>query len=207
MVGGSKHWVFTINNYTEEDIEMLRAFECDYCIWGKEVGEKGTPHLQGYIALLNRKTLGWMKKNFHKTAHLETKRGKVSEAIAYCKKDNDFETKGEVPEEPYQRGGRATKEKYAAIIAHARAGDLTAIEEEDPHTFLQYNRILKSLFVCDKTSQMWTRGIWIHGPSGCGKTSTVMKLCENGFYEKPPRTKWWDGYMGEKVRSAVRIMP
>lgn len=200
MMGGAKHWCFTINNYTDQDLAALDSFECDYIIYGKEVGEKGTPHLQGYVALLNRKTLNWMKTNFHKTAHLEIKRGKVSEALNYCKKDGDFKERGNVPEEPAKLGGEATRAKYQAIIKYAREGNMFEIEDKEPHVFLQYNRVLRSLFTCDKTPQLYTRGIWVYGPSGCGKTSGVMALLENGFYEKPPRTKWWDGYAGEKVK-------
>lgn len=199
MMGGAKHWCFTINNYTDSDLIKLSEFDCEYIIYGKEVGENGTPHLQGYMCLLNRKTLGWLKKNFHPTCHLEQKRGKVSEALNYCKKDGDFVERGNIPQEQAARGAAATKEKYQTIIKHARAGNMFEIEENEPHVFLQYNRILKSLFICDKQTRLFTRGIWIHGPSGCGKTSGLMAVCELGFYEKPPRTKWWDGYQNEKV--------
>lgn len=195
----AKHWCFTINNYTDEDISKLDSFECDYIIYGKEVGESGTPHLQGYVALLNKKRLPWLKKHFHPKCHLEVKRGTVSEALNYCKKDGDFVERGEVPKEQTERGRMTATERYQKIIKHAREGNMFEIEENEPQVFLQYNRILKSLFVCDKQPRLFTRGIWICGPSGCGKTSGVMAACENGYFEKPPRTKWWDGYQNEKV--------
>lgn len=196
--GMAKHWCFTINNYTDEDIEKLNTFECDYIIYGKEIGESGTPHLQGYVVLLNKKRINWLKKNFHPTAHLEIKRGSVSEALNYCKKDGDFVERGETPKEQTNKATE-TRAKYQQIIAAARAGDLFYVEDQHPTVFLQYNRVLNSLYTCDSSPQLYTRGIWIYGPSGSGKTSGVLACLENGFYEKPPRTKWWDGYKGEKA--------
>ena len=44
-----RNLVFTVNNYTEADFNRLLSHEhFKYVIIGKEVGENGTPHLQGY---------------------------------------------------------------------------------------------------------------------------------------------------------------
>jgi hypothetical protein len=49
----TKHWCFTLNNYTENEMEQMEQMVPQFCekwVIGKEVGEKcGTPHLQGYI--------------------------------------------------------------------------------------------------------------------------------------------------------------
>lgn len=197
-MGGCRHWCFTINNYSEEDIAVLDSFACEYIIYGKEVGENGTPHLQGYVCLTNRKGMPWMKKNFHKTAHLEQKRGTVKQAIEYCKKDGDVTERGTEPEEQSAKGVKARQEKYQRIIQLARDGRMDELAEDEPYTYLQFHRTLTSLFTCDKKWLDQCRGIWIYGRTGCGKTSAVMKACENGYYEKPPRNKWWDGYKGER---------
>lgn len=80
------HWCFTVNNYTKEDI--IKIHDCEkikYAIIACEVGENGTPHLQGYLCWKNKQALSACKK-LHATAHWEVKRGTVQQAIDYCKK-------------------------------------------------------------------------------------------------------------------------
>jgi len=41
----SRNFVFTLNNYTTEEVELVKEWDCKYLIFGKEIGESGTPHL------------------------------------------------------------------------------------------------------------------------------------------------------------------
>lgn len=97
---GSKHWVFTVNNYTPDEYAAIVALSpgfADYLVVGKETGESGTPHLQGYICFKNRKALATAKRLISPRAHLETKQGTPSQASEYCKKDGDFVEFGTLP--------------------------------------------------------------------------------------------------------------
>lgn len=97
----AKHWCFTLNNYTSEEyrkiVDYLNSDHCIYGVVGKEVGESGTPHLQGYVSCRIRLTLRSIKVLLSDRAHFETKRGTPYEAAEYCKKDGDFVEFGEVP--------------------------------------------------------------------------------------------------------------
>jgi len=51
--------IFTINNYNNEHIDMLRDLfvnnTAKYIIYGKEIAPgTGTPHLQGYLSLVKK---------------------------------------------------------------------------------------------------------------------------------------------------------
>ncbi len=88
QISPSKHWIFTLNNYTQEDI---RAFtESDSSIvpqfcFQEEVGESGTPHLQGYLAFTTKKRPFSVFKT--KRIHWEKCRN-IKASISYCQKND-----------------------------------------------------------------------------------------------------------------------
>lgn len=91
-----KSWVFVVNNYTAADCIRLDALSAqdkiDYLVYGKEVGDSGTPHLQGYVVWKNRKTFNSCRDCLPFGAHVERQsdRSTVEEAAAYCRKDGEF---------------------------------------------------------------------------------------------------------------------
>lgn len=51
-ISTSLYWVFTLNNHTKEEFEILSKEICLYCLdyrVQEEIGDAGTPHLQGFI--------------------------------------------------------------------------------------------------------------------------------------------------------------
>lgn len=80
------HWIGTINNYTEEDKEILNSSkELNIVVAQTEIGENKTKHIQFYIKLNNKKRLTELKKIFSR-AHLE-KVNNIEKAIDYCQKE------------------------------------------------------------------------------------------------------------------------
>lgn len=90
QIAPSKRWCFTLNNYDESDIEALSSIVpecCNYGIVGKEIGENGTPHLQGYIEFKVKKR---PKSVFEsKKFHWEKAKANREKNISYCSKDGD----------------------------------------------------------------------------------------------------------------------
>ncbi len=83
---GKKHrnWMFTWNNYTEENIESIKSIKnCGY-IFQPEIGEEGTPHLQGCLLFKSPRTFAQVKR-LYPEIHLESIKYK-KKAIEYCKK-------------------------------------------------------------------------------------------------------------------------
>jgi len=88
----SKSWCFTLNNYQphhELDIQLLKH-DCSvsYLIYGREVGEAGNPHLQGFIHFKKRRSFGVVRLLLPLGCHLEAARGSPYQAAAYCAKDD-----------------------------------------------------------------------------------------------------------------------
>lgn len=83
----SYYWILRLSNYTNQDIEHLEHIfkcECDWYLFQEEIGEQGTPHLQGTLKLKKRKRMTEMKK-LHLSVHWEITKS-VSKSIEYSSK-------------------------------------------------------------------------------------------------------------------------
>lgn len=93
MPSAAKHWCFTLNNYTDEEFHALqalgteKAYDIAYLVFGKEMGQEATPHLQGFVSFTKRKRLTQVKPIISNRAHLEPAGGSPRQASEYCKKD------------------------------------------------------------------------------------------------------------------------
>lgn len=90
----SKYWCFTLNNYTEIEIGNLETIFSKFDIkygYGKEVGENGTPHLQGWIESSKKiRPLETFKEM--KRIHWEKRKGTREQNIKYCAKEGTYKT-------------------------------------------------------------------------------------------------------------------
>jgi len=97
---------FTWNNYTDADQQWCRDFaasDCKFLIFGREVGDSGTPHLQGFFVLTSKQRISALKKK-GMNAHLTPNDKKVDCARKYCQKDGDFEEFGSLKSKQGNRG-------------------------------------------------------------------------------------------------------
>lgn len=90
LPSASKRWCFTWNNYPEDAfvqiVQVCKGFEW---IAGKEVGENGTPHLQGYIESSSR--FRPFSLGLPKTIHWEKCKGNRIQNLEYCAKQGDYQ--------------------------------------------------------------------------------------------------------------------
>jgi len=133
----AKNWAFTLNNYGPEDEQRLQSLggEVVYLIAGREVGDSGTPHLQGYVSFRARKRFAQAKALIGGNPHIEVARN-PNAAIEYCKKDGDFFEVGAVPE------GAGSRNDLDAFKEDVKAGnhDLASIREIHTEVYAKYPR-------------------------------------------------------------------
>lgn len=125
----AKNWVFTLNNYTDDDVARLGNLPGDvsYVLFGREVGENGTPHLQGFISFETRKRLAQVKAVIGGNPHVEVCRN-IAASLTYCKKDNNFTEHGEMNA---AQGKRSDIESFKEDV---KAGLLELREVRERHS-------------------------------------------------------------------------
>lgn len=112
----SRKWCFTLNNFSEEEYNLLRHTlhlkKWKY-ILGKEVGsENETPHIQGFIEADNAIRFETLKKIMPR-AHMEVCKGSTLSNYEYCSKDGIFDTNIEVPCKNIQDAAARIRKQFA----------------------------------------------------------------------------------------------
>lgn len=187
----AKRWCFTLNNYLEEEFKSFEGLEWSYLVIGREKGAEGTPHLQGYIELKNKKKLTALKK-FNPRIHWEKLKGKPWQAANYCKKDGDFQEWGEISmkEKPGKKD-----EDFSFTVGNFLTGGMRRVLASPPT--MTRIRVLEKWATYLEPSRLEKPYVhWIWGASGTGKSRQAAEYPD--CYWKDD-TKWWDGYDGHET--------
>lgn len=101
-----KRYCFTLNNYSDDELNKIIKTAVSASILyiiGKEVGESGTPHLQGYINLPVKKSWSAVRKLFdNPRIHFENCKGSEAQNVKYCTKDGNWISNFYEEEEPLE---------------------------------------------------------------------------------------------------------
>lgn len=163
--GTSRGWVFTLNNWTESELETLNgAFNREnssstsqhrgeggsvpargghilYLCWQQETAESGTPHLQGYFEVskpIRRVGAGRLLRL--PRAHIERRMGTREQARDYCRKEDSRIEGSFVEWGTFSPGGQGTRNDLAAAVELAKQFGLNGILEECPTVYIKYSR-------------------------------------------------------------------
>lgn len=197
-----RNCVATLNNYVESDVEKLKEFfevYCWYGVFGKEVGESGTPHLQIYFELKSQMSLKQIRENNPNINNVQPRRSPMpKEAAGYCKKgmttrDDQKPEEGwsgyfDTPHGDWQgfehgkkdisSPGARTDLVNAAQLVKTGEKTVKELRQENPNLYHVYNRTLIALeadhletkFRCGEMTEC----VWYHGKPGRGKSHAVF---------------------------------
>jgi len=189
----TRAYIFTLNNYTDEEEKSIQELSATYLVYGREKGESGTPHLQGFIKFPNARSFDAVLKLLPR-AHIEVCK-RVADSIRYCKKDGDVFEKGVEP----QKNGGDKKEEIARKNKRLREAPLEELVRTGELSLNQVPVIKKARNILDQENPYYNaegvRGIWIYGPPGSGKTTQARAY---GDVYLKAQNKWFDGYSGQK---------
>lgn len=117
----SRGYVFTINNYSDLDMAQVILLQeisgCDYICAGFEVGESGTPHIQGYVHFACQKEVSTINNALFRASVRKQKAWIDSDAYKYTQKDGDYWEWGARPQ-----GGKNSSAIQNKIIEMVKQG-------------------------------------------------------------------------------------
>lgn len=101
QISPSKRWCFTLNNYSQTELDDLVPKiqeSCNKWILAKEIGENGTPHIQGFFEFKTKKRPIGYFNNIR--IHYEKARACDLDQVVYCSKEGKVFEKHGMPNIP-----------------------------------------------------------------------------------------------------------
>lgn len=187
----TKSWIFVRNNYSEAHQQQLRDMEKTLMVFGREKGENGTPHIQGFVTFKQPKRFKGLQKmmpGFHIAPALSQESG-----FNYCLKELDYEIDDR--RTPGKRNDiLEMKDKIDQGYSKEKLWDENFESMVHCHKGMYEYKQLKD----KKRKRPELEVIWITGKSGSGKSTWADKHYPDAYWLTPSDGKiWWDGYDGE----------
>lgn len=182
-------WVFTLNNYTLQDLtDLPKALDCVGCefVFQQEEGASGTPHLQGCIKFKNQREFNQVKNLIGPRAHLEKAKGKWPQCVAYSTKQ---ETRS---------GEIFSNFNWEAVLPKQEEEDEPVLDPLEGKELYDWQKNIIDLVESDPHDR---KVAWLWEPTGnTGKTTLAKHLCL-----KSDRTIYVGG-KAEDVKYAISQM-
>lgn len=193
----SKHksFIFTINNYTEQDVKWLTEdLIVSYGVVGFETGkENGTPHLQGGITFKRPYTF---KKahELHPRWHLQV--AKAVDFPNYDMKEQNYIIFGDK-----KQGKRTDLDNITKALMDGATNQELWLQY--PTTYMLYSKHIKNMreeFGLYKYRDFKPTVFWIYGDTGTGKTRSVTEHEDyKNLWISGKDLRWWQGYRGQEA--------
>ncbi|ELP86386.1 replication-associated protein, putative [Entamoeba invadens IP1] len=182
---------------------ILGVYGIKYLLVCQERHEEEGLHLHA-VAILDKKvnfkdcrcldlSTDWISRDIH--GQYQAARA-IRDAIAYCKKKDNWLEEGESPAIQAKKKGKALKDLLLAKTIEEAIDD----GELSPY-HIKMATILKQTIALERSeSQQRQKPTvnWFWGPTGSGKTRKAVEL-SGDYWMSNENLKWFDGYNGQKV--------
>lgn len=197
----NKYFTFVVNNYTEQDektVQLVALLKTVYTIYGREIGENGTPHLQGFLITRVPMRFQTISKLLPR-AHIEIAKKCALANFRYCSKSGDYWIHCDPG---YSEDGKPLKEKASKINnqtldeAYELAKEGKFMEISKKH-WLKYHKEFEQIYIENKKPEdlILSNGslsffknhfLWLQGPTGVGKSyhCKMIEYILDCFYTK-----------------------
>lgn len=196
----AKRWCFTLNNYTEAEEVSIQSFissECSYGIYGREVGESGTKHLQGFVIVKRKVRFSQLAGYLGNRAHVEAARGTPNDSRVYCSKDGDIFESGVCPGDDGKVKSRDTLGLEFKSCLEGEGGVVEFADGNPGAWFFSGHALLRNYLGLQRPRERPGVNVqWFYGEPGSGKSRLAHERLPKA-YIKDPATKWWTGYVLE----------
>lgn len=214
MFTQGKNICFTINNpesnldpywWTEDEQTNTK-----FVVWQLEMGDSGTPHLQGYMELKTSKRLRQIQAmEGLMGGHFETRKGTKSQAVDYCKKEEGrlegpwyWPDQQTVDASLSGQGQRTDLERFTTSLTAGAQDRELALEQ--PVTFLKFSqhaqRFRMALGNRVRDHRVPVNLTFVIGPTRTGKSYYLAENYPKGseyYWAQPGKGQWWDSYQGQ----------
>ena len=229
-----RRFAFVINNYEERDIEaviMLKTYpNVTYLVAEKEVGESGTPHIQGYLEFKSQTTRQRIWNLLNQKAHIEKAKGDRISNYIYCTKDEiedpgnhliayktDEEQQKSMNRKIQARLARAARDEERLLKDRTIIHDIENMTEEAfkynhpsyyKNRYSTYKKMrgdhLRRTGNMTWNGELQNKNLWIYGPTRTGKTRIASSNIDpNRIYYLIAKSKWFDGFDQEQHKRII----
>lgn len=203
----SRHTLWVLNNWTPDELKLVREYAESvprYMCWSQEVGENGTPHLQGYVAWENPRSLQKFKAALGGRVHYGDQNGNTNGTAQqnrnYClgmvekkgfTQNPTFEECGEIPEQ-------GTRTDWQQAVTHlSTGGDIPTVVAAQPQLLPCIRALERFQQISNRPLNRHVDVIILIGKPGTGKSRWAYDNYPD-LYSKP-EGQWYDGYIGQKT--------
>ncbi len=169
-----------------------------YLCWGKETCPNTKKiHQQGWIQMINPKDNRVVFKLLGGKVHLERMLGTEFQNEVYCKKDGDYESRGEFRSQGFRSDFEDIKKRLddgenMIDVAQSHFGDYIRYHKG-------FDKYVELLLEESTKAFRKLHVIVHHGPTGTGKTRAAVEGNPDHFMIRGDDLQWFDGYKGQRT--------